>query len=133
MLPVPQKTFRDIDNIISEFLWGGKKPKISRLCLEKKTLMGGLGLHNIQNRVKAAKIKWLKRFARPPTEAWHYYLEFKSDKSGYELAVRREKHKKLETTAPFYGQILGIGKIFIIWNRLQKKPSEMNGCGAIPS
>lgn len=25
MLPVPQKTFKDIDSIITEFLWGGKK------------------------------------------------------------------------------------------------------------
>lgn len=106
MLAITQKTIKEIGKLIANFLWRGKKSKISKVCLEKTTGMGGLGLHNIQSRIKAAKMAWLKRLTCPATEPWQYYLEFKSDQTGYELAIQRKKHKRLERIAPFYGQIL---------------------------
>lgn len=118
MLPVPQETIREIDNLVTNFLWRDRKPKISKLCLEKKSLQGGLGLHNVQNRIKAAKLSWLRRLIGPPTEPWQYYLEFKADCSGYELAQQRRNHKKLEISAPFYGQI------FRYWRELYSLEPE---------
>lgn len=106
MLPVPAKTFEQIETLISAFIWKNKKPKIARLCLEKTTAKGGLGLHNIRNRVRAAKISWLKRLTKPPSEPWHYYLDFKMDMSGLEIAQKRVKQKrKLKRVAPFFSEV----------------------------
>lgn len=79
MLPVPPQSLKAIENVISSFLWNNKRPKIGRPSLEQPTSEGGLGLHNISNRIKAAKITWLKKLALPPTEPWQFYFEFKMD------------------------------------------------------
>lgn len=106
MLPVPATTLEQTEKIISAFIWKNKKPKISRLCLEKSTGKGGLGLHNIRNRVKAAKISWLKRLAKPPSEPWHFYLEFKTDMTGVEVAQRRVRQKrKMKRVALFFSEV----------------------------
>lgn len=105
MLPVPARAFKEIDRVISSFLWKGKKAKISRKCLEKSTQEGGLGLHNIHSRIKASKMSWLKRFVLPPVETWHYFFEFKTDQSGIEVALQRPKPRRLARTTPFFAEI----------------------------
>lgn len=106
MLPVPAVTFKKIHAIITHFLWKGKRPKISRSCLEQRTALGGLGLHNIRSRVKAAKIAWLKRLADSPSQPWHFHLEFKMDRSGCELAQKRSQElRKLKRVSPFFAEI----------------------------
>lgn len=121
MLPVPQFIFREVDKMISSFLWCGKRPKISRTALEQQTADGGMGLHNFPNRVKAAKLSWLKKLVFPPSEPWHQYFEFKMDVPAVELALRRTKSNKLSRMSPFFAEI------FRYWVELQKDPpsSEM--------
>lgn len=119
MLTVNQRVLMEIEKVISHFMWNGKKPKISRLSLERTIKAGGLGLHNIRNRVKAAKITWLKRLVEPPTEPWHFYLEFKMDMPGREIALRRDHSRKLGRAFPFAAEI------FNYWFQLQKnEPSS---------
>lgn len=100
MLPTPGTVFREVDSLIS-FLWKGKTPKISRVALEQTTAHGGIGLHNFPNRIKAAKLNWLKRLACSPTEPWQLYFEFKMDIRAVELALRRTVPHKLCRNFPF--------------------------------
>lgn len=106
MLPVPASTLSQVVRLVSDFIWKTKKPKIARQCLEKSTVNGGLGLHNIWSRVKAAKISRLKKLLNPSTEPWHFYLEFKMDKTGEELARQRAGWKrKFRRVAPFFSEV----------------------------
>lgn len=106
MLPVPPTTFSQTEKLISAFIWRNKKAKIARRNLEKSTAEGGLGLHNIRSRVKTAKIAWLKKLIKPATEPWHFYLEFKMDATGEELAGQRSGRKrKFKRVAPFFAEV----------------------------
>lgn len=119
MLPVTQRIFSAIEKIVASFVWNDKRPKISRLALEKTTALGGLGLHNIKNRVKASKIKWLKRLLKPPTEPWHFYFEFKVDNTGRDLALQRCRSRRLQRVYPFAAEI------YTYWSQLQRnEPSS---------
>lgn len=112
MLPTSPKVFKEIDRVINGFMWRGKKAKISRAILEKPTEMGGLGLHNMASRVKAAKMSWLKRLTLPATEPWHWYMEFKLDQTGLEVARQRLSKQKLNRSSPF------LAEVFKYWNEL---------------
>lgn len=134
MLPVPHSVFKEIDAMISSFLWMGKCPKISRAALEQNTGAGGLGLHSIYSRVKAAKLNWLKRLSRPASEPWQFYFEFKMDLPAVEMALRRVRPCRLARVSPFFDEI------FRYWNELQsgppplqRCPSGTNSCGGISS
>lgn len=119
MLPVKQAVLGETESIISNFLWNGKRAKISRTSLERPTSMGGLGLHSITSRVKTAKITWLKRIIEPPTEPWHFFINFKMDMSGRDLALTRCKSRKLARASPFAADI------FTFWYQLQRnEPSS---------
>ncbi len=41
---IPQKYFKNLDSIITTFIWGGKQPRISRKHLSKTRSEGGFGL-----------------------------------------------------------------------------------------
>lgn len=119
MLPVPQGVFKKVDKLITFFLWRGKKPKISKHCLEKPTQAGGLGLHNFPNRVKSSKMSWLKRLSLPPVEPWHFFFEFKLDQPAIEIALQRSRSRKIRHTSPFFSEI------FCYWREIyNSRPSS---------
>lgn len=119
MLATPPKAFKEIDRVISSFLWRGRKPKISRKCLEKPTREGGVGLHNVRSRIKASKMSWLKRLTLPPSEPWHYYFEFRLDQPGLEVALQRSRSRKLARSSSFFTEI------YTYWRELAKtEPSS---------
>lgn len=105
MLAVSARVHSEVNRMISSFLWAGKKPKVSKNCLELPTAQGGLGLHNFKNRVASSKITWVKRAARPTREPWHFYLEFRADKSPYETFLQRLVPPRVKSS-PFYRELL---------------------------
>ena len=59
VLPIiPNNILRNIDNIIREFIWDGKKSKISYSTLQLPKKEGGLGLVMLKERDKALKATW---------------------------------------------------------------------------
>lgn len=113
MLPTPNTVIKEVDTLVSSFLWNDKVPKISRATLEQTTAHGGIGLHNFSNRIKAAKLNWLKRLAGPISEPWQLYFEFKMDVPALELARRRRVPRRLSRSSPFFAEI------FKAWLELQ--------------
>ena len=55
---IPKNIVKNIDNIIREFLWGGKKSKIAYAILQNPKTEGGLNLVNLSNKDKALKSTW---------------------------------------------------------------------------
>ena len=65
----------EIDNAIFSFLWGGKRPKISKSVIQKQIEHGGLKMPNIYLKSKAWKVMWLKRAYLKPENDWVRILD----------------------------------------------------------
>ena len=69
-LPSPSPScFKEINDVITKFLWCGKPPKWKKEILEGEIPHGGLKLHDLNIFDKALKLSWLKRYQRS-TSKW---------------------------------------------------------------
>ena len=57
---IPHKLLKKIEQLVSDFIWNGKRPKIALKILQNSKKEGGLGLTNIRNREIAIKATWPK-------------------------------------------------------------------------
>lgn len=57
---VPARVFQEYKHIATEFLWAGKKPKIAYNNIIQNIPSGGLKLADLQTRVYANHISWIK-------------------------------------------------------------------------
>ena len=61
-LPSPSQVFIDeYDNLVKDFLWGGRPPKYRKEILEYPYNLGGLQLHNLKRFSLSLKTTWLRR------------------------------------------------------------------------
>lgn len=60
--------------IINEFLWDNKPPKIKNNVITNTVEMGGLKFPNIDLHVKTQKISWIKRIVTNQTASWMQLL-----------------------------------------------------------
>ena len=57
---IPANILKEINDIISKFLWNGKRPKIKNQILENNKANGGAGLVNMKIKDTAVKVKWIQ-------------------------------------------------------------------------
>ena len=57
---LPDKWVKMFESMINNFLWNGKRAKISLCVLQKPTALGGLNLVNLREQEHAIKISWIK-------------------------------------------------------------------------
>ena len=55
---IPRNIVKTVDNVIREFIWGGKKAKIAYKILQNPKREGGLNLVNLSIKDKALKATW---------------------------------------------------------------------------
>ena len=55
---IPKQTVKTVENMLREFIWNGKKAKISLQILQNQKKDGGLQLVNLTNKDKALKATW---------------------------------------------------------------------------
>jgi hypothetical protein len=62
-LPNPDdKTIKNLDQLLSAFIWNKKPPKISKKQFAKTYEEGGLNMININNYIDSLKLTWIRRF-----------------------------------------------------------------------
>ena len=69
-ISTPENVLDEIDKAIFDFLWDGKKTKISRKVIQSNISMGGLKMPDIYLKAKAFKIMWLKRALMNSSKTW---------------------------------------------------------------
>lgn len=63
---VPARVINEYKNIMTHFLWSGKKPKIAYKNLIQDIPFGGLKLADLQTRVETSHLSWIKYIASHP-------------------------------------------------------------------
>ncbi len=61
VIDTPDIVIKEVDNIITEFLWKGKIHKIAKNVIIQWIGDGGLKVPDFQSKVKSLKLSWVKR------------------------------------------------------------------------
>ena len=70
VIDFPEFYIKQIETIIYNFVWNGKRDKIKRSTLRKRKELGGLKAPDFRCIIQAAKLKWLFRLLNPDGKPW---------------------------------------------------------------
>jgi len=82
-----RKAIREIDNLIFEFIWNGKRAKIKRSILKKDISSGGPNIPDFETMVKASPMKWRARIRKGTESTWCHILQHYLSQSSIDLNV----------------------------------------------
>ena len=69
-ISVPERVYNEVKNLIIDFLWNGKTPKIAYSTLIQTIENGGLKLVDFRTKVKSLSISWIKRLSSDSPSRW---------------------------------------------------------------
>ena len=76
-LPTSSEHLRDINNLLYQFLWDGKRDKIKRAEMINDYATGGLKMLDIQTFNRALKAKWIQKYLDSRNKGkWKLFLDF---------------------------------------------------------
>lgn len=76
-LPTSSRHLKDINNLLYQFLWDGKRDKIKRVEMINDYATGGLKMLDIQIFNRALKAKWIQKYLDPSNKGkWKLFLDF---------------------------------------------------------
>ena len=83
---LPEKHLKEINKLITDFIWNGRKckMKLSVLCRSKES--GGLNVPDLGNMIRASNVKWMKKFLRHSNEDY-WALIFKLVLNKYNISI----------------------------------------------
>ena len=58
---VPNYVIKDANKMLFQFLWGSKNERVKRATITGYMEYGGLKMVDLQNQIRALKIKWISR------------------------------------------------------------------------
>ncbi|KAL7375280.1 hypothetical protein ABVT39_014699 [Epinephelus coioides] len=111
VMDVPERVMKDVERMVSAFLWDGKGVRIAREVMENKYEDGGLKLINLEKKKKALRVKIMVRYLRNGRDhTWKVFLKEAIDKCGGcgESGVYMKLKKgMLNEVSDFYKEVLG--------------------------
>ena len=113
---IPSNIIKNMDNLIRQYLWNGKKAKIAYSILQNPKAEGGLGLVNLKNKDIALKATWPKILSEEDEYAKLVYYQMKVTTIGQDI-WRCSIHPEDVTT-------IGINNTF--WEDVLKSWSNFN-------
>ena len=108
-----QDTLREVNNLLYDFLWGGKGDKIKRTVMVSDYENGGLKMLDIFTFNKSLKVSWLHKFFDKSNKGkWKLILEENLEKLGGKRMlsgfISKEDAGRLEIPNNFYKEIIEI-------------------------
>ncbi|KAL9988599.1 hypothetical protein ACROYT_G003061 [Oculina patagonica] len=110
VIETPKNFAKEVNNIVFDFIWKQKPPKIKKTTLIKKKLDGGLDMKDFVLFDKALKLTWVKRLCSEVDAPWQYIPKsFLSSVGGTELFKCNYDYNVLDLNChlpEFYRQII---------------------------
>ena len=103
LLTVPKEVIIKVNALIYNFIWNGNNDKVKRTLLEQDFEQGGLKMLDFETMVKAAKIKWIKRYFDGEHADWKIMFETFCCKENLNVYLRSNFDvKELTNSIPSY-------------------------------
>ena len=75
VLPIPESVVSTVDNMILDFVWGTKRPKIKKNVIIQNIDQGGLKVPHFATMVEANRISWINRLLNDSRAKWKCILQ----------------------------------------------------------
>lgn len=86
-IDVPSFIIREVDKLIMDFIWRGKRSKIRKSILKSSVELGGLKVPDFASMIKTSKVQWLRRLASGTESAWKTFMEYHLQKLNIPLNI----------------------------------------------
>ena len=106
---IPKNIIKRVDNVIRDFLWNGKKSKISYAILQNHKDQGGLGLVNLERKDRSLKATWPKILENEVEYAKMVYAIMRCSGIGKEIwrcSLKKEDVRTLGIQNQFWRDVL---------------------------
>lgn len=119
VMPLPNWVFKRIKKSILEFLWEKKPPRIAYYTLIGKPEEGGMGLVDVEQKMKSMRVKVVKKFLEDKNRAeWKKLMAFYLNKCGdfnlgENILWMKLKMWMIEGIPQFYKEVLNAWRLFL--------------------
>ena len=107
VIHVPCRVIKDVKQIVTDFIWNGKPPKIAYNVMIQKIENGGLKLVDFESKVKSLKVEFIKRLLQNKDRKWHFFQT--NNLNSYFMCNRGPcnvmDHKFYEETVQFWSEL----------------------------
>lgn len=109
---VPRQVYIDLKKI-SNFIWSGRSPKIAYSTLVQGIHLGGLKLADLETRVTASRLKYVKHIMDRPICFSKAFAQYIAKPLGLDILIHSKPPVYVTALmqSPFYSEVL------TIWNK----------------
>ena len=90
VIAVPPQVVCEVKQLITDFLWDNKPPKIAYNVMIQSIENGGMNLVDFDSKVKSLRVSFVKRLLYPKAEKWKTPPSYFYDASSLELLTSSE-------------------------------------------
>ena len=123
-IAMPDMVVRRVNSLLFSFLWQEKRELVARSSLTQPSRLGGLGVVDVQSKVSALHVMWVRRFleARGHPSAFFFWLYIRVAFAGRSvdqvLLLPAPSNPALRLLPPFYRSIM------VAWFRLSRRMED---------
>ena len=75
LIHMPPWVLKELNTLIFNFFWKGKRELVSRSCVVQHSLFGGFSVINVKLKVFSLVAQWIKRYASSPA-SWTFFVAY---------------------------------------------------------
>lgn len=112
MLPIPEGICGQVETMIDQFLWKGRKRRIKKEILQMPVKEGGIGQIDIKSHFEALKASWVPRLLKDTNTSWSYIAQLYLQKLGGMgntfcfSFINKKQFPLVESLPRFYQEVL---------------------------
>ena len=107
VIQIPDYIVKEIQEIITKFIWGGKQNKVKKNVMIQNYDLGGIRMEDFQTTIKVEQLKWIKNYLNNIDGKWKYTMEECIGEENVSLLLLSNYDiRYLRKCTPFYRDIL---------------------------
>ena len=114
----PEKIIKDIENLIFDFMWSGKKPKLKRDVLKSSLVNGGMNVPDIHTMIECSLVKWIKWLVLKKVHSWKYILEYFLSKQNIQVETLIQANYQVKDLKICKNMPLFYVNMFKLWSEI---------------